>query len=131
MGNPHAVLRIADVDAAPVERLGTALERHAWFPKRVNVGFMQIVDRGRIRLRVFERGAGETLACGTGASAAVAVGHRLGLLDSQVDVDLRGGRAQVSWAGRCRAAVVDGSRDHRVHRIDRHMTSTGIGSNGK
>jgi len=99
MGNPHAVLKIDDVDAAPVERLGRALERHAWFPKRVNVGFMQIVDRGRIRLRVFERGAGETLACGTGASAAVAVGHRLGLLDSEVDVDLRGGRAKVSWAG--------------------------------
>ncbi len=99
MGNPHAVLQVDDVDTAPVERLGKALERHAWFPKRVNVGFMQIVDRGRIRLRVFERGAGETLACGSGASAAVAVGRKLGLLDSEVDVDLRGGRARVSWPG--------------------------------
>jgi diaminopimelate epimerase len=99
MGNPHAVLRVPDVDAAPVERLGPALEYHPRFAKRTNVGFMQIVDRGHIRLRVFERGAGETLACGTGACAAVAVGRRHGLLDADVQVDLKGGRAAVSWLG--------------------------------
>jgi diaminopimelate epimerase len=99
MGNPHAVLRVPDVDAAPVLRLGPAIETHKRFPKRTNVGFMQIVDRSHIRLRVFERGAGETLACGTGACAAVAVGRRHGLLDEVVNVDLRGGRAIVSWPG--------------------------------
>ncbi|MGA2707819.1 MAG: diaminopimelate epimerase [Steroidobacteraceae bacterium] len=99
MGNPHVVLRVADVDTAPVARLGPAIERHLRFPKRTNVGFMQIVDRGHIRLRVFERGAGETQACGTGACAAVAVGRRQDLLDGDVAVDLKGGRASVSWAG--------------------------------
>jgi diaminopimelate epimerase len=99
MGNPHAVLRVGDLDGAPVARLGPALERHAAFPNRTNVGFMQVVDRGRIRLRVHERGAGETLACGTGACAAVAVGRRLGALDAEVRVDLRGGTAAVSWPG--------------------------------
>jgi diaminopimelate epimerase len=99
MGNPHAVLRVADVDAADVGGLGPLIEHHAWFPNRTNVGFMQIVDRGHIRLRVFERGAGETLACGTGTCAAVAVGRRQGLLDAEVEIDLRGGRANVSWAG--------------------------------
>ncbi len=78
MGNPHAVLRVTDLDQAPVARLGPLIERHPRFPKRVNAGFMQILDPGHIRLRVFERGAGETLACGTGACAAVAVGRRLG-----------------------------------------------------
>ena len=99
MGNPHIVLRVADVDTAPVAELGPALEHHPSFPKRTNVGFMQIVDRGYIRLRVFERGVGETLACGTGACAAVAIGRRQGLLDADVTVDLKGGRASVSWQG--------------------------------
>jgi diaminopimelate epimerase len=99
MGNPHIVLRVADVATAPVSELGPALEHHASFPKRTNVGFMQIVDRGHIRLRVFERGAGETLACGTGTCAAVAVGRRQGLLDAEVAVDLKGGCASVSWQG--------------------------------
>jgi diaminopimelate epimerase len=98
MGNPHAVLQVSDVKTAPVERFGPSIEHHPRFPKRTNVGFMQIADRGHIRLRVFERGAGETLACGTGACAAVAVGRRHGLLDEQVRVDLPGGTATVSWA---------------------------------
>jgi diaminopimelate epimerase len=97
MGNPHAVIEVPDVKSAPVERFGPSIEQHPRFPKRTNVGFMQIVDRGRIRLRVFERGVGETLACGTGACAAVAVGRRQGLLDEDVQVDLPGGTAMVSW----------------------------------
>jgi len=98
MGNPHAVLEVSDVKSAPVARFGPSIEHHPRFPKRTNVGFMQIVDRGHLRLRVFERGAGETLACGTGACAAVAVGRRQGLLDREVRVDLPGGTAMVSWA---------------------------------
>jgi len=97
IGNPHAVIRVADVKDAPVARLGPTIERHALFPRRTNVGFMQIVDRGHIKLRVFERGAGETLACGTGACAAAAIGRRQGLLDADVRVDLPGGTAHVSW----------------------------------
>ena len=99
LGNPHALLYVEDVGSAPVERLGAMIERHAAFPRRVNVGFLQIQDRGRISLRVFERGVGETLACGTGACAAVAVGRKHGRLDAEVDVELRGGRAHVSWPG--------------------------------
>lgn len=99
MGNPHAVQRVDDVDAAPVEKQGPLIEQHASFPRRVNAGFMQIVDRGHIRLRVHERGAGETLACGTGACAAVVTGIRMGLLDARVDVDTRGGRLTIEWAG--------------------------------
>jgi diaminopimelate epimerase len=99
MGNPHAVLQVSDVKAAPLERIGPSIERHPRFPRRTNVEFMQIVDPGRIRLRVFERGVGETLACGTGAAAAVAVGRRRGLLDQDVRVELPGGAAMVSWAG--------------------------------
>ncbi len=99
MGNPHAVLRIPDVLKAPVERLGPRIEHHANFPKRVNVGFMQVVNRGHILLRVFERGVGETLACGTGACAAVAVGRRWEMLDGEVRVDLPGGSAAVAWGG--------------------------------
>jgi diaminopimelate epimerase len=97
LGNPHAVLTVHSVDTAPVERLGPAIETHPRFPKRVNVGFMQIVDRTHIRLRVHERGAGETLSCGTGACAAVVVGRRRGLLDSEVAVEVRGGELRVNW----------------------------------
>ncbi|GAB4299821.1 MAG: diaminopimelate epimerase [Thiohalomonadaceae bacterium] len=99
MGNPHAVLRVEDIAAAEVERLGPLLESHPRFPRRINVGFMQIVDRNHIRLRVFERGAGETLACGTGACAAVAVGRRWGELDDTVRVDLPGGSLTIRWDG--------------------------------
>jgi len=99
MGNPHAVLTVASVASAPVDRLGPAIEKHPRFPNRVNVGFMEIVDRAHIRLRVFERGVGETQACGTGACAAVAVGRRHGRLDSIVEVGLPGGNLELSWAG--------------------------------
>jgi diaminopimelate epimerase len=99
MGNPHAVTRVDDVDHAPVGEIGPQIEGHERFPKRVNAGFMQLVGRSHIKLRVFERGAGETLACGSGACAAVVAGIRLGWLDSTVDVDTRGGRLTISWAG--------------------------------
>lgn len=99
MGNPHAVLRVDDVDSAPVERLGPLIERHPRFPRRVNAGFMQVVSPHEIRLRVFERGTGETLACGTGACAAVASGIRQGLLESPVTVHLRGGDLRIEWSG--------------------------------
>ena len=99
MGNPHAVQVVADVNRAPVATLGPRIEAHPRFPARVNAGFMQVVDRGRIRLRVYERGAGETLACGTGACAAVVAGIRRGLLDSPVDVHTRGGMLSIAWAG--------------------------------
>ena len=99
MGNPHAVQLVDDVDAAPVERIGPLVERHLRFARRVNAGFMQVVGRGHIRLRVYERDAGETLACGTGACAAVVAGIRLGLLDGRVDVDARGGRLTIEWPG--------------------------------
>jgi len=99
MGNPHAVLTVTSVASAPVDRLGPAIEKHPRFPNRVNVGFMEIVDRSHIRLRVFERGVGETLACGTGACAAVAVGRRHGRLDATVEVELPGGKLELSWPG--------------------------------
>lgn len=99
MGNPHAVLLIDDINEAPVESLGPALESHQRFPQRVNVGFMEIVDRTHINLRVFERGAGETLACGTGACAAAAVGIRNRLLDNKVIVHLSGGELEIEWQG--------------------------------
>jgi diaminopimelate epimerase len=99
MGNPHAVLQVTDVDMAPVGVLGPALEHHPSFPRRVNVGFMQVLGRDRIRLRVFERGSGETLACGTGACAAVVAGCIQGLLDMQVTVTLPGGDLQIRWDG--------------------------------
>jgi diaminopimelate epimerase len=99
MGNPHAVQEVADVDRAPVATQGPLIEHHARFPKRVNAGFMQVQDRGHIRLRVWERGAGETLACGTGACAAVVAGVRLGRLGSRVDVQTRGGMLTIEWAG--------------------------------
>jgi len=99
MGNPHMVLQVEDVDSAPVEQLGPQLESHPLFPERVNVGFMQVLNKGAVRLRVYERGAAETLACGTGACAAVAVGHRWGLLDDEVRVSLPGGELTIRWAG--------------------------------
>ncbi len=98
MGNPHAVQRVADVETAAVAALGPRIETHPRFPRHVNAGFMQIVSRGAIRLRVHERGAGETLACGTGACAAVVAGIRLGWLDRRVEVHTRGGELLIEWA---------------------------------
>ena len=94
-----AVQLVGDVDAAPVAAHGPLIERHPAFPNRVNAGFLQIVDRRHVRLRVYERGAGETLACGTGACAAVVAGIRIGLLDHRVDVQARGGQLTIEWAG--------------------------------
>jgi len=99
MGNPHAVQRVSDIAHAPVATEGPQIELHERFPQRVNAGFMEVVARDHIRLRVHERGAGETLACGTGACAAVVAGIRLGWLDPKVEVDARGGRLTVEWAG--------------------------------
>jgi diaminopimelate epimerase len=97
MGNPHAVQVVADVDRAPVAEQGPLIERHPAFPRRVNAGYMQVLSRGHIKLRVWERGAGETLACGTGACAAVVAGIRLGLLDREVRVTTRGGDLAIRW----------------------------------
>ncbi len=108
MGNPHAVLLVADLDRAPVQRLGPLIEAHPRFPQRVNVGFMQVLAPDHIRLRVFERGAGETLACGTGACAAVVVGRLRGLLDERVRVSLPGGDLVIEWRGRARAVGMTG-----------------------
>lgn len=99
MGNPHAVQVVHNVDTAQVEQTGPLIEHHERFPKRVNAGYLQVVDRHHIRLRVYERGAGETLACGTGACAAVVAGIRRGLLDSPVRVSARGGELSIAWAG--------------------------------
>ena len=106
MGNPHAVQLVGDADAAPVTDTGPLIEHHPAFPNRVNVGFMQVVNRGQIRLRVHERGAGETLACGSGACAAVVAGIRLGLLDHRVDVLMRGGQLTIEWSGMLDAPVL-------------------------
>ncbi len=108
MGNPHAVLLVADVDTAPVLSLGPAIETHACFPAKVNVGFMQVLTPQHIRLRVFERNAGETLACGTGACAAVVAGVQLGLLQGAVNVDMRGGLLQIEWPGGAAAVRMTG-----------------------
>jgi len=108
MGNPHAVQRVDDVEAAPVLTQGPLIERHARFARRVNVGFMQILARDRIALRVFERDAGETLACGTGACAAVVAGIRLGWLDAAVEVQTRGGLLRIEWAGGQNAVLMTG-----------------------
>jgi diaminopimelate epimerase len=108
MGNPHAVLRVDDVDAAPVARIGAAFQHDARFPRQVNVGFLQVLDAGHVRLRVYERGAGETLACGTGACAAVAVGRQWGLLADDVEVRVRGGLLGVHWEGPGRSAWLTG-----------------------
>jgi diaminopimelate epimerase len=99
MGNPHAVRIVNDIDAAPVTTQGPLIEGHPRFPRRANAGYMQVVDRAGVRLRVWERGAGETLACGTGACAAVVTGIRDGLLDDTVRVETRGGRLTIRWAG--------------------------------
>ena len=108
MGNPHAVTVVADVDAAPVAVQGPQVESHARFPQRVNAGFMQIIDRHNIRLRVYERGAGETLACGTGACAAAVSGIRRGLLDSPVRVQTRGGDLSIAWGGPGQTVIMTG-----------------------
>jgi diaminopimelate epimerase len=108
MGNPHGVLVVDDVDTAPVASLGPALEKHPRFPARANIGFLQIVDRSHARLRVFERGSGETLACGSGACAAVVAGQLRGLLDARVDVELRGGRLVIEWQGEGTPVMMEG-----------------------
>lgn len=108
MGNPHAVLRVDDVDTAPVHSLGPKLEHHPRFPQRVNVGFLQIVDRHQARLRVWERGAGETQACGTGACAAAVAAIRQGWMESPVQLELPGGRLSIEWAGPGRPVIMTG-----------------------
>jgi len=108
MGNPHAVTIVDNVDTVAVDELGAGIENHALFPNRVNAGFMQIVDERHIRLRVFERGAGETLACGTGACAAMVVGRLQGHLTDEVQVDLPGGSLQISWQGEASPVMMTG-----------------------
>ncbi len=108
MGNPHAVLRVEDLDRAEVERLGPLLERHPDFPRRVNAGFMQVLAPDAIRLRVYERGVGETLACGTGACAAAVYGIRRGWLKDRVTVELPGGKLSVSWTGNGQSVTMTG-----------------------
>ncbi|MDT8386949.1 MAG: diaminopimelate epimerase [Thiogranum sp.] len=108
LGNPHAVLTVPDIDTAPVAQLGPAIEAHPRFPNRVNVGFLEIVDRSHIRLRVFERGAGETLACGSGACAAVVAAYLSEQVDETVDVRLPGGNLVVSWAGENHPVLMTG-----------------------
>ena len=108
MGNPHAVQVVADVDAAPVLETGPQIEHHPRFPRRVNVGYLQVLDRGHVMLRVFERGVGETLACGTGACAAVVAGIRRGLLDAPVQVQARGGKLTINWAGEGQPVMMTG-----------------------
>ena len=108
MGNPHAVQIVRDIDQAPVAIEGPVIENHPRFPRRVNAGFMQITDRQHVKLRVFERGSGETLACGTGACAAVVAGIQLGLLDSPVSVLTRGGELSIEWQGGENAVILTG-----------------------
>ncbi|MDD2893494.1 MAG: diaminopimelate epimerase [Halothiobacillaceae bacterium] len=108
MGNPHAVLQVEDLDRAPVNELGSQIENHPCFPKRTNVGFMQVLSKDHIRLRVFERGAGETLACGTGACAAVVAGRLHGWLDERVRVDLPGGQLNIQWPGEGHPVMMTG-----------------------
>ncbi|MBU1360640.1 MAG: diaminopimelate epimerase [Gammaproteobacteria bacterium] len=108
MGNPHAVQFVDDIDRAPVALQGPLIEHHPRFPQRVNAGFAQVTGRSSLRLRVYERGAGETLACGTGACAAVVAGIRLGLLDARVDVETRGGVLTIEWAGQGRPVLMTG-----------------------
>lgn len=108
MGNPHVVLNVADVVTAPVNELGAKLESHGFFPQRANIGFMQVVDRNNINLRVFERGAGETMACGSGACAAVVIGIEQNLLDENVNVTLPGGHLRIHWQGRGKPVFMTG-----------------------
>ncbi len=108
MGNPHAVLQVENIDSAPVNTLGPELESHPNFPQRVNVGFMQVVSANEINLRVYERGAGETLACGTGACAAVVAGRLQDLLDSPVAVNLPGGSLTIDWPGEGQSVIMTG-----------------------
>jgi len=108
MGNPHAVQVVDSVDRAPVAEHGPLIENHQRFPQRVNAGFMQIIDRNSIKLRVYERGSGETLACGTGACAAVVTGIRRGLLDSPVRVTTRGGDLTIAWGGSGQPVLMTG-----------------------
>ncbi|MBR9869962.1 MAG: diaminopimelate epimerase [Gammaproteobacteria bacterium] len=108
MGNPHGVLVVEDIDTAPVSTLGPLLEKHPRFPARANIGFLQIIDRGHARLRVFERGSGETLACGSGACAAVVAGRLRGLLDERVTVELRGGPLVIEWQGEGSPVMMEG-----------------------
>ncbi len=109
MGNPHAVLRVDNVATAPVPELGKILESHPLFPERANIGFMQIINRHNIKLRVYERGAAETLACGSGACAAVVIGITQGLLDSSVEVELPGGNLTINWLGQSASVWMTGS----------------------
>ena len=108
MGNPHAVQLVSDVDLAPVSQTGTEIEHHQRFPHRVNAGYMQVLGRQAIRLRVWDRGSGETLACGTGACAAVVIGIDQGCLDSPVEVSLRGGTLEVEWSGQGESVFMTG-----------------------
>jgi len=108
MGNPHAVTQVDNVDTAPVEELGPLIENHSRFPNRVNAGFMQVLNRKAIKLRVYERGVGETLACGTGACAAVVAGRLQGLLDSEVNVELPGGKLSIQWQGEGHPVLMTG-----------------------
>lgn len=108
MGNPHAVLQVDNIDSVDVASIGAAIENHGQFPNRVNVGFMEIINRDEIRLRVYERGAAETLACGTGACAAVAVGHMWGKLNKQVTVRLHGGSLNIRWQGEGHSLLMTG-----------------------
>jgi len=108
IGNPHAVLQVDDVMVAPVATLGPKIEHHPRFPQQVNAGFMEIVDRNRLRLRVYERGSGETLACGSGACAAVVVGQRRGLLEQRVLVELPGGNLFIQWQGEDHPVMMTG-----------------------
>ncbi|BFM19200.1 diaminopimelate epimerase [Gilvimarinus japonicus] len=115
MGNPHAVYVVDDVDSAPVESLGPQIESHPRFPRRVNAGFMQVINSGAIKLRVYERGAGETLACGTGACAAVVAGRLRGILDDNVDVELPGGHLNIQWAGEGQPVIMIGPATSVFH----------------
>lgn len=112
VGNPHAVIVVDDIITAPVENMGVLIEAHERFPQRVNVGFMQVVNSAHIRLRVFERGVGETMACGTGACAAVVVGVLQGHLDNKVLVDLPGGQLQIQWDGEGSPVLMTGPTAH-------------------
>ena len=115
MGNPHAVYVVDDVNSAPVASLGPLIESHPRFPRRVNAGFMQVLNAGAIKLRVYERGAGETLACGTGACAAVVAGRLRGILGEQVEVELPGGKLHIQWAGEGQPVIMTGPATSVFH----------------